>query len=510
MRLISTIFAISAACSSLYGANLLSDPGLEKGQGGWDCPAYWGGKLQRIADPARAHSGKEALLLTSSEKNGKVFGRMYLNPAQEFPAGRKYRLSAWAKGKGNLYPGAFLGSQGTGKNFTYTYLYAKLPLRLNDQWQQVSAELDVDGKAPNSFAPVFELQGDGEAYLDDISLELVEDKTAPVTAVGTHEVIPYDGTIPPLAFKTVPSSEIQTAILVPGAPASVKSARSDAQGNVLSQEMKLSPANEGTARIFASVRGNQALIYADIIPPENWRRFDEAAKKISLKKPLRILWLGDSLTDFDQGHNHVDKAAFWLEKYNPGKSSFRNAAVRGDFITRVEGRMKGMSGGKGEFQQFRYDGLFKQEYDLIFLFLGHNDTVSTSKDNYGSPKIPPDLQKKSYADVLSMIRQNSKAQIVLVTPVCNDPEITMKTAENYRKWNGTGYLFGKPEFAETFVRTLKEIADREKTGYLDLYTPTKNLSPKKPYFKEDGVHLTELGNGKVAELVLAYLAENWK
>lgn len=510
MRLPLTISIIFMVASSLPGANLLKDPGMERGQGGWDCPPYWSGKLQRVVDPAKAHSGKGALLLTSSTKDGKVFGRMYQNPAQEFPAGRKYRLSAWAKGRGNLYPGAFLGNQGTGKNFSYTFLYAKLPLRLSDQWQEVAAELDISGKAPNTLTPIFELQGKGEAYIDDISLELIENPATPVTAVGKHAVLPSDGTLPSLPFKTVPATEVQTSVLIPGAPASVKSTRSDTLGNVLSQEVKLSLPNVGTGRIFASLNGNQELIYADIIPPENWRRFDETAKKISLKKSLRILWLGDSLTDFDQGHNHVDKTAFWLEKYNPGKTSFRNAAVRGDFITRVEGRLKGMNGGKGEFQQSRYKDLFKQEYDLIFLFLGHNDTVASTKDNYGSPKIPPDIQKKSYADVLSMIRQNSKAKIVLVTPVCNDPETTRKTAENYRKWTGTGYLFGKPEFAEAFVRTLKEIADTEKTGYLDLYTPTKNLSPKKPYFKEDGVHLTELGNGKVAELVLAWLAENWK
>ena len=51
---------------------------------------------------------------------------------------------------------------------------------------------------------------------------------------------------------------------------------------------------------------------------------DFLARHAKIDAPTSILYLGDSLTDFDRGSNHVDKLQLYLNKYNPGKVTIRN------------------------------------------------------------------------------------------------------------------------------------------------------------------------------------------
>ena len=59
----------------------------------------------------------------------------------------------------------------------------------------------------------------------------------------------------------------------------------------------------------------------------------------SLKNPIRILYLGDSLTDYDRGSNHVDQVQAKIESIAPRMVSFYNYSIRGDYITRLLDRL---------------------------------------------------------------------------------------------------------------------------------------------------------------------------
>ena len=51
--------------------------------------------------------------------------------------------------------------------------------------------------------------------------------------------------------------------------------------------------------------------------------------------PVRVLYLGDSLSDFDRGSNQVDRLQAKLDAVEPRQVSIYNYSIRGDYIDRV-------------------------------------------------------------------------------------------------------------------------------------------------------------------------------
>ena len=162
-----------------------------------------------------------------------------------------------------------------------------------------------------------------------------------------------------------------------------------------------------------------------VLPRKQFAGLAARANAFAGKKPMRILYLGDSLSDFLHDHNYTDKVNFFLNLH--GKSSFRNAAVLGVYVTRTLQRMRGIHGGTKAFKQFRYQDLWKEEYDLIFIWLGHNDTVSNTRwsRDLSVPRILPPEQKKLYCELLGEIRRHSKARIILVSAASINFELAL-------------------------------------------------------------------------------------
>ena len=94
-----------------------------------------------------------------------------------------------------------------------------------------------------------------------------------------------------------------------------------------------------------------------------------------VQKPVRALYLGDSLSDFDRGSNHVDKLQAKLDELSSRCVSIYNYAVRGDYIERVMERLRG---GTNCTSRTAYHGIWGRQYDWAFVFLGHNDTRAWS------------------------------------------------------------------------------------------------------------------------------------
>lgn len=284
------------------------------------------------------------------------------------------------------------------------------------------------------------------------------------------------------------------------------SPRTDADGKVV---CRLSP-KQLPHSIIASIPGKIAAeVCIETIPPAEWQRNAEMAKRIKLDKNLRILFLGDSLSDFSRGENFADKLNFWLNLYNPGKASFRNAGIGGDYITRMWQRMEGIDGPQKALRQEMYAGLESEKPDLVFIFLGHNDTKTNSTDGHTTPTVTPEVQEKTYRDMIAFIQKRIGGKIILVSSSSSNYELCMINAEKREKAipGKPCSRFGEPKHMEAFNDVLKKLADELKLAYIDVYEPMKSQVDKALLLSpQDGVHLSEKGHGFIAAEFLKYMA----
>lgn len=262
--------------------------------------------------------------------------------------------------------------------------------------------------------------------------------------------------------------------------------------------------------IIASIPGKTAAeVCIGTIQSDEWQRNGEMAKKVKLNKNLRILFLGDSLTDFNRGENFADKLNFWLNLNNPGKASFRNAGIGGDYITRMWQRMAGIEGSKKAYRQEMYEGLLNEKPDLIFIFLGHNDTKTNSTSNHTTPVVTPEVQEKTYRDLINFVQQKIGGKIVLVSSSSSNYELCKANSEKLEKSRPGKPCsrFGEPKHMEAFNNVLKKIAGELKLDYVDIYQPMKTRDDKaKLLSPRDGVHLSEHGHDFIATELLRYMA----
>ncbi len=231
--------------------------------------------------------------------------------------------------------------------------------------------------------------------------------------------------------------------------------------------------------------------------------FDAAARGIKIEQPVSILYIGDSLTHYNIGHNHVDKVGYFLDKYNPDQVKVWNYACGGDDIQRIVQRLHGKASGRWK---NRYRDLWSRNYDWAVIFLGHNDTKASSAKNYGEAVIPPAKQKELYRELIAELRNRGIKRIILFSSTSSNFELCKKNAAKIKRAHNR---FGDPAHLEAFNRALQELAKENRLEYLDLYTEMKALPDKASLLNpRDGVHLTDRGHNYVALKTLQYLKEN--
>lgn len=230
--------------------------------------------------------------------------------------------------------------------------------------------------------------------------------------------------------------------------------------------------------------------------------FDAAAKQIKLTAPVRILYLGDSLTHYDIGHNHVDKVGFFLNKYNQGKAEVWNYACGGDDIQRVVLRLNGKAPGRWK---DRYHDLWDRNYDWAFIFLGHNDTKASSSKNYAEAVVPPEKQKALYEILITCLKSKGIKRIILISPTSSNFELCKANSDKIERVHNR---FGEPKHLEAFATVLKELSQKHHLEYIDVYSPMKMFPGKAELLNSrDGVHLTAAGHDFIALETLKYLNE---
>ncbi|OGV31493.1 MAG: hypothetical protein A2020_02615 [Lentisphaerae bacterium GWF2_45_14] len=458
-------------------------------------------------------------------KKGCVYQTLYhsyLYPDMETgPYGRFYSFSFMAKGKGKLeFKVAEFSKDEKGK-----YKYNDVTLKtaeLSDKWQKF--EITGQAKDPRCVyhRVLWQTSGDGYALIDGADFHYFQSPDCKMGIEPQCAVAAKGNEIPlEVSFhkKSIPCPEENIDIIVFdslkefGGEIKTLSGKTDKQG-IFKQTLKI-PENFSSdgMRVTMSIpnSGITKNVFIPVFPEEEIKETNEAASKIKLGKPLFILYLGDSLSDYFRGRNYASMTNYFLNKYNTDKASFKNAAAGGDYITRVWERIEGMKQGKKPvWRQYMYENLLTPKPDIIFIFLGQNDTRTFSGTNYSIPLVTPDIQYSTYKKLISFLRKNTDARIVLISSVSIYFPTQLKIAEESKKKGVANCIFGQKEHLESFNSTLKKIAEEEKLDYIDAYSATQNYPDKKSLFISDGLHLSEKGNFLITKIIINYMNKEFK
>ena len=228
--------------------------------------------------------------------------------------------------------------------------------------------------------------------------------------------------------------------------------------------------------------------------------------------PVNVLFLGDSLADFDRGSNHVDKLQARLDAKWPGKVKLHNFAIRGDYIERMMNRMEGK---KKTYALPRYKGIWDNRYDWALVALGHNDTRTRKDTDFTVPHMSDKQLRDGFSSLIALLKSKGVKRIVLLSAAsCNFADIRKKTIKRIAaikagKMKDKPFAqFGDPKHLEAYNAIMKEFAAADSAvEYLDIYTGMKTQNDKASLFRADGVHLSPKGHEYVAAAEFDYLTK---
>ena len=248
-----------------------------------------------------------------------------------------------------------------------------------------------------------------------------------------------------------------------------------------------------------------AMVSAVLMPP--------AAKAVTPdSKPVNVLYLGDSLSDFDRGSNHVDRLQSALDGKFPGKVKICNFAVRGDYIERVMDRMNSKKGTSG---LGRYKGIWNNSYEWAFVSLGHNDTRTRKNTGFTVTHMSEAQVREGFSGLISLLKSKGIKRIILLSAAsCNFDGIRKRTEKRLaaikagKAKDSPFAQFGDPKYLESYNSIMMELAAKDPAvEYLDIYTPMKAHPGKQTLFRPDGVHLSADGHAFVADIEFAHIAK---
>ena len=484
------LFLLLLAAASISGA-------AEIGLGPHQVMSAWGGAMTKTADAVELKTTK--------------IGRIFLaRVRRRLPA----RLDLW--GKTFTYTFRACGKGKINVSFySVTSLYKEQfsaispSIRLADGWQEYKVALRTLNPDIHSAYLVVELSGEGSFLrIADEKLNAPDPEKAPISAAPEFVMLPENGGAK-IAFSAPECEKLSafdgkkqlTLAGKDGAftleiPADAAPLGKSAPGSVQEAVAKVG--------VWDEKSGAARSVYASRLSDLEWSRFSGIASGIRLRGKMSVLFLGDSLSDFCRGFNFIDEIGFWVNKTNPGLFSFRNAGVAGFTFKQLHaGLVRPPAEASSPLKN-----LWDRKYDLIFVFLGHNDTVQYFDKAWKPiPGHQAETLNTYLPKVLAEIRKHSDARVIFVSPASMDQENCRKFAEQRKRPGQSYYLFGMPENLAPWCVALKQLAEKHGAGFVDLYTPSLALPEKWRVFTPiDGVHLMPRGQHFVAEILLRRLA----
>ena len=485
-----------AACILPLSAEVLKNDTFAKNLRGWNAPAYWAGKVSKVKV-----DGKDCLLLESGKRNDELFGRAlgYNRNINYFP-GDTVKITVKAKGEGKLACGALSYHFGKGqpnycrdgaRDLTSEFQTFTFTCKLNERFEKLLSFIEV--------------QGVGKVYVESFHMETVVPASGSVKSDKDIQMASVKNPVKAVTFSTSLKNQEFTISLKNGNNVTYQKVKADSNGKISVATDKLTP---GFWEISASNNGKNAIAYVEVQPENVYQATSNTAKKIKLAKPVRVLFLGDSLSDFYRGYNYIDRISFWVNKYNPGKFTFRNAGVGGDFCKRMEDRLNGALVKRNyAYRQNMYNGLFDEKFDIIFLFLGQNDTRSFRKTNFTKQETPPALQQKCLTNICKILKDKfPQAKIIMIAPSPSYEKLFLDRAKKWAPSNNM-VMYGKKDLVDLYHAENKKFCAANNIPYIDILSVMRAAPSIKDLYVSDGVHLSPLGGRVIADEILKFLAK---
>lgn len=474
----------------------------------WRVSSTWNGQAELRKDKKQAFAGIGYCELKATGEAGKSYGRCVQPVKIADPWGKRCVYTIRAKGAGMFRIGVILYVANNTKKDAQKTIWGETK-KLTAQYEEVRFEFETISENITRIALLAEVQGDGSTVsLDDAAIEEVTDRKFLLRTDVSHLVVPTNTPRPALTFRLTsgdtPVAAKDVKIRLPDIAQLLDVVSSDsgiviAPGGTASENTAVS-LNVKAAHMAS---GACAETWVDVTTPERFAEMNVLAEKIKIATPIKVLFLGDSLSDFDRGHNYIDKVGFFVAKYNPGKAEFFNFGVSGDDCQRVLARL---DVDKKAIHSARYEGIFARKYNLAFIFLGHNDTKAASEEKYERPLVEPQAQEECYQKIIQRLRQEGIERIVMISPFSSDSDVCKANAQ---KMSGKSHsLFGEPKYLEAFDNVLKRLSTELSLARIDVYTSSRDHPQKALLFRpNDGVHLSMVGHDLVAREVLRYLSQ---
>jgi lysophospholipase L1-like esterase len=507
-RLFTVLFSLTLFTAG-GGEIRFLDPGFESFRKKEKNP-YWWQLLDAKSGTARSdakvkYSGKYSLKVTVRDEF--LYVRYLGGPFKTRPAVR-YSFSIRAKGKGILNLVVMQNTEKVGYVGEYwskkTTPLCSADFQLTGEWKQYT--FVFAGNHPGLFYmnPMIAVSGDkAYAYLDDAKISRLNPEA--------------DSLLDPIPSCTVVKRG-RKSFFFPGGeklPEGAMALFSGRMAQYNGKYKKIPSAGKWSVHVpeepgcypFALVHEKNGIGKRCYVHVLEESRYDKLLKKSSSipANPGKVLILGDSLSDYLRGYNYVDIVQHFCRLRFGAQTRFYNYGVGGDQAPRVLDRLRGV---KGTYALHRYKGIHQTDPDLIFISLGHNDSLSLNRDlKEKSPtQVSPEKFAATLKEIIVLLRQrHPKAKIVLFTPYALCYKKTLKHFFGNRK-----LLYGEPAILKKFAGIVKAVGAETQCGVLDVYTPTSRIRDTSSYFMYDGIHLNLQGNFLAAELILQYLAEGGK
>ena len=144
LLLVLSVCAFTAAAESL-----VRKFDFDRNTEAWYAPPYWSGKLTHSRE---AKSGGGSAKLTAAPKKDQTYGRMVSQNLTKLAlAGRKFKITFYAGGKGELFAGMLAATVNSrGKN-DYKLMLSETPLALTPEWRKGEAVLISARLRPSRF-----------------------------------------------------------------------------------------------------------------------------------------------------------------------------------------------------------------------------------------------------------------------------------------------------------------------------------------------------------------------
>jgi lysophospholipase L1-like esterase len=159
------------------------------------------------------------------------------------------------------------------------------------------------------------------------------------------------------------------------------------------------------------------------------------------------------------------------------------------------------------YRQYMYKGLFKNQYDVIFLFLGQNDTNCWRSTNFSKQLTPPQVQEACLKQIYSILKSKfPTAKIVLISPSPSDEQLFIDRVTKWPKSKDM-VMYGKKEFVNLYDSINRKFCKENKLDYIDILSVMRKAPNIKDLYVSDGIHLSPYGGQVIADEILKYLAK---